>query len=193
MLRVNVWEARSAGTFNFRTNETQGPNPNTASSTAGFGFASFLLGTGQPNDVLIQNWKNVAANSFYWAVYAQDDWRVNSRLTLNLGAALRHRRAAHRALQPDELLRSGRALAARGQVPAFPDLRGGVVFVGVDGRSRYQYNWDTNNIAPRLGAVVSAERQDRGARAATATSSARRIRARRARSGRSASAPRTSG
>jgi hypothetical protein len=73
MLRVNVWEARSAGTFNFRTNETQGPNPNTASSTAGFGFASFLLGTGQPNDVLIQNWKNVAANSFYWAFYAQDD------------------------------------------------------------------------------------------------------------------------
>ena len=27
MLRVNVWEARSAGTFNFRANETQGPNP----------------------------------------------------------------------------------------------------------------------------------------------------------------------
>ena len=25
------------------------------------------------------------------------------------------------------------------------------MFVGVDGRSRYQYNWDTNNIAPRLG------------------------------------------
>ncbi len=67
MLRVNVWEARSAGTFNFRANETQGPNPNTASSTAGFGFASLLLGFGQPNDVLIQNWKNVAANSFYWA------------------------------------------------------------------------------------------------------------------------------
>ena len=85
MLRVNVWEARSAGTFNFRTNETQGPVPTTASSTAGFGFASFLLGFGQPNDVLIQNWKNVAANSFYWAGYAQDDWRVNSRLTLNLG------------------------------------------------------------------------------------------------------------
>ena len=30
MLRVNVWEARSAGTFNFRANETQGPNPTAA-------------------------------------------------------------------------------------------------------------------------------------------------------------------
>ena len=38
MLRVNVWEARSAGTFNFRANETQGPNPTTASSTAGYGI-----------------------------------------------------------------------------------------------------------------------------------------------------------
>ena len=36
--------------------------------------------------------------------------------------------------------------------PGFPNLKGGVVFVGVDGNSRYQYNWDTNNIAPRLGA-----------------------------------------
>ena len=151
MLRVNVWEARSAGTFNFRANETQGPNPTTASSTAGFGFASFLLGTGQPNDVLIQNWKNVAANSFYWAGYAQDDWRLNARVTLNLG--LRYDIDVPRTerynrmnfFDPD----ARSPLADR--VPAFPDLKGGVVFVGVDGRNRYQYNWDTNNIAPRLG------------------------------------------
>jgi hypothetical protein len=151
MLRVNVWEARSAGTFNFRANETQGPNPNTASSTAGFGFASFLLGTGQPNDVLIQNWKNVAANSFYWAGYAQDDWRLGSRLTLNLG--VRYDIDVPRTERYDRMnffdpdARSPLA----DTVPAFPDLKGGVVFVGVDGRNRYQYNWDTNNIAPRLG------------------------------------------
>lgn len=151
MLRVNVWEARSAGTFNFRPNETQGPNPNTASSTAGVGFASFLLGTGQPNDVLIQNWKNVAANSFYWAGYTQDDWRLNSKLTLNLGLRYdldvprteRYNRMNY--FDPDAPSPLGQ------QVSAFPNLKGGVVFVGVDGRSRYQYNWDTNNIAPRLG------------------------------------------
>jgi hypothetical protein len=151
MLRVNVWEARSAGTFNFRTNETQGPNPNTASSTAGSGFASFLLGTGQPNDVLIQNWKNVAANSFYWAGYAQDDWRLNPKLTLNLGLRYdldvprteRYNRMNY--FDPD----APSPLAQ--QVPGLPNLKGGVVFVGVNGRNRYQYNWDTNNIAPRLG------------------------------------------
>jgi Carboxypeptidase regulatory-like domain/TonB dependent receptor len=157
MLRVNVWEARSAGTFNFRANETQGPNPTSASSTAGFGLASFLLGTGAPNDVLIQNWKNVASNSFYWAGYAQDDWRLNSRVSLNLGLRYdidvprteRYNRMNY--FDPDA--RSPLA----DQVPGFPDLRGGVVFVGVDGRSRYQYNWDTNNIAPRLGLSYQVE------------------------------------
>jgi hypothetical protein len=151
MLRVNVWEARSAGTFNFGSGFTQGPNPSSASSTAGFGLASFLLGTGNSGDVLIQNWKNVAANSFYWAGYAQDDWRVSDRVTLNLGLRYdidvprteRYNRMNY--FDPD----ARSPLADR--VPAFPDLKGGVVFVGVDGRSRYQYNWDTNNIAPRLG------------------------------------------
>ena len=37
------------------------------------------------------------------------------------------------------------------KVPAFPRLTGGVVFAGVDGNSRYQYEKDINNIAPRLG------------------------------------------
>jgi hypothetical protein len=159
MLRVNVWEARSAGTFNFRANETQGPNPTTASSTAGYGFASLLLGTGQPNDVLIQNWKNVAANSFYWAGYVQDDWRLHSRLTVNLGVRydidVPRTERYNRMNYFDPNARSPLADVVAG----FPDLRGGVVFVGVDGRSRYQYNWDTNNIAPRLGLSYKVNEQ----------------------------------
>lgn len=151
MLRVNVWEARSAGTFNFRANETQGPSPTTASSTAGLGLASFLLGTGQPNDVLIQNWKNVASNSFYWAGYLQDDWRVNPRLTLNLG--VRYDIDVPRTERYDRMNYFDPEVPSplAGRVPGFPNLKGGVVFVGVEGRSRYQYHWDTNNVAPRLG------------------------------------------
>src|SRR5262249_40949279 len=58
MLRINVWEARAAGTFNFTAAMTQGPNPAVSSSTSGFGFASFLLGAGSTGN-FYQNWKNV--------------------------------------------------------------------------------------------------------------------------------------
>ena len=164
MLRVNVWEARSAGTFNFRTAETQGPNPTTSSSTAGYAFASFLLGTGQPNDVLIQNWKNVAANSFYWAGYVQDDWRLGSRLTLNLG--LRYDIDVPRTERYDRMnffdpeARSPLADV----VPGFSNLKGGVVFVGVNGRNRYQYRLGHEQHRAANRSVVSGQSEDRGAR-----------------------------
>ena len=151
LIRVNVWEARSAGTFNFAAGFTQGPNPNTASSSAGNGFASFLLGTGTTGNVLIQGWKNVASQSFYFAGYAQDDWRVTTKLTLNLG--LRYDLDTPRTERYNRMnyfdLDAPSPLAS--QVPQFPNLKGGVVFVGVDGNSRHQYQQDNNNLAPRLG------------------------------------------
>jgi len=153
MIRVNVWEARSAGTFGFTTAFTQGPNPNTASSSAGHSIASLLLGTGSAptSNVLIQGWKNVAAQSFYYAGYAQDDWRVNSRLTLNLG--VRYDYDAPRTERYDRMnffdLNAPSPLASK--VSAFPNLKGGVRFVGVDGNPRHQYFKDANNLAPRLG------------------------------------------
>ncbi|MGE0128103.1 MAG: TonB-dependent receptor [Blastocatellales bacterium] len=153
LIRVNVWEARAAGTFGFTTAFTQGPNPNTASSSAGHAIASMLLGTGSTpsSNVLIQGWKNVAAQSFYYAGYVQDDWRVNSKLTLNLG--LRYDYDAPRTERYDRMnffdLDAPSPLASK--VPAFPNLKGGVRFVGVDGNPRHQYFKDTNNLAPRLG------------------------------------------
>jgi hypothetical protein len=149
MIRVNVWEARDAGAFNFSAGFTQGPNPNQASSTAGNSIASLLLGTGSGN--LIQAWKNVAAQSFYLAGYMQDDLRASRRLTLNLG--LRYDVETPRTerfnrmnyFDPD----APSPLASK--VPGFSNLRGGLVFAGVDGRSRRQFITDKNNFAPRLG------------------------------------------
>ena len=57
IIRVNNHEYRdTSGNYGFGANFTQGPNPNTASSTAGNGFASMLLGTGSGD--LIQNFKD---------------------------------------------------------------------------------------------------------------------------------------
>ncbi len=142
LIRVNVWEARSAGTFGFAAGFTQGPNPTAASATAGHPIASLLLGTGTTGNVLIQGWKNVASQSYYHAGYIQDDWRVTSKLTLNLG--LRY------DLDTPRTERYNRMNYFDPFIPS-PLGRGGVVFAGVDGNSRYQYRWDKNNLAPRAG------------------------------------------
>ncbi|MGH9660015.1 MAG: TonB-dependent receptor domain-containing protein, partial [Bryobacteraceae bacterium] len=156
MLRVNVWEARSAGTFNFNAGFTQGPNPSQASATAGNSIASLLMGTGTTGNVLIQAWKNVASQSFYHAFYIQDDWRITPKLTLNLG--LRYDLDTPRTERYDRMNYfdpfAPSPLARR--VPEFPNLAGGVVFVNVNGTPRTQYHSDRNNLAPRLGLAYQA-------------------------------------
>jgi hypothetical protein len=151
MIRVNVWEARAAGTFNFSAGFTQGPNPNTASSTAGNSIASLLLGTGTANNVLIQNWKNVASQNFYFAPYVQDDWRVNARLTLNLGLRYDYETPRTERYNRMNYFDPNAKSPLAAQVPQFPDLRGGLVFVGENGNGRWQYDPDRNNVSPRIG------------------------------------------
>lgn len=165
LIRVNVWEARSAGTFNFAAGFTQGPNPNQASSTAGHGMASLLLGTGTTGNVLIRNWKNVASQSFYHGFYFQDDWRITSKLTLNAG--LRYEMDLPRTERYNRMnwFDENAASPLASVVPGFPNLRGGVRFVGVDGNPRTQFNKDLNNWAPRIGFAyqVNARTVIRGA------------------------------
>ncbi|MDZ4802988.1 MAG: TonB-dependent receptor [Bryobacteraceae bacterium] len=150
MLRINVWEARAAGTFGFGAGMTQGPNPNAASATAGYGFASLLLGAGSSGN-FYQNWKNVASQSFYNAFYLQDDWRITRRLTLNLG--VRYDFDTPRTERYDRMswFDPGLASPIASRQTAFPNLKGGLRFVGVDGNPKSQYEGDWNNLAPRLG------------------------------------------
>ncbi len=81
---VNYFQpGNTSGGFEFRRDMTQGPDPRTPSAAAGIGHASFLLGTGAtgrlPHPVRPAN-----ANR-YFAFYAQDDFKVSSRLTINAG------------------------------------------------------------------------------------------------------------
>lgn len=147
IIRVNDNEANdSSGDFSFGTNFSQGPDPNAASANSGNGLASMLLGTGTGD--MIQDFKNVATQSFYYAGYAQDDWRVTPKLTLNLGVRydidLPRTERFNRMNFFDPTAPSPLA-------SAIPGLTGGLVFVGVDGNSRYQYHIDANNFAPRVG------------------------------------------
>jgi hypothetical protein len=146
LIRVNNHEYRAtSGNFAFTAGFTQGPNPNTASSTAGSGLASLLLGTG--TGTVIQNFKDVAAQSYYHAWYIQDDIRVSDRLTLNLG--LRYDLDTPRTERFNRMNYFDPSLASP-LASAVSGLKGGLVFVG-NGNSRYQYIWDRNNWAPRIG------------------------------------------
>jgi hypothetical protein len=152
MYRINVWEARAAGSFSFSRLFTQGPNPLAATALGGHGFASFLLGSGN-SGLLYQNWKNVAAQSFYHAVYLQDDWRIGERLTINAG--VRYDFDVPRTERYDRMSWFDPNVASplASVVPGMSNLRGGLEFVGVDGNSRSQFDGDWDNIAPRLGAA----------------------------------------
>ena len=68
------------GTLNFASDFTDNPS---APQTGGEAFATFLLGI--TDGATITNTHNVDYHRQIYAVYAQDDFRITQRLTLNLG------------------------------------------------------------------------------------------------------------
>jgi hypothetical protein len=79
--------------FFFPQSMTQGPDPTAAVSSTGFGFASFLLGTGNdsPGNSPEQGASGTGVLPYkfetkeFYGLYFQDDWKATRKLTLNLG------------------------------------------------------------------------------------------------------------
>ena len=134
------------GSFGFTQAYTQGPNPNTASTAAGDAFASFLLGNAATGDI------NVTTPGLYYTDYysgfIQDDWRASSSLTLNAG--LRYEYEPGIAARGNEFtVGFDRQALFPVQVPGM-ELRGGLMYAGVDGNPTRQGK-PLNNVAPRGG------------------------------------------
>lgn len=136
-----------SGTFNFNRVFTQGPNPLQASSDAGFGLASFLLGVGSGGS--INHIGGISLQRLYHAYYMQDDWKVTPKLTLNLG--LRYDITTGQTERYDRLaalnLDAPSPLASRVNLP----LKGALEFLGVNGNPRNALDTDKNNFGPRVG------------------------------------------
>jgi hypothetical protein len=155
LIQVNNKESRAtSGDIAFNAGMTQGPNPTQAAANRGNAIASLLLGTGSSGS-LIQNFKDAAAQSWYTALYFQDDWRVTNKLTLNLG--IRYDLDTPRTERYNRMnYFDPFAKSPLSSVPGYGNLTGGLVFVGVDGRPRTQYIRDNNNFAPRIGFAYQA-------------------------------------
>ena len=152
-LRVNkVNQERGidpSGTYSFNRAFTQGPNANKGGATFGDGFASLLLGT--PASGQLGTAVNVISSNPYYAFYLQDDWKVSSKLTLNLG--LRYDIELPRYAENNELdwFDYDALSPLNGKIAGVGQLRGGLRFAGVDGNSRRHFNTDAVNFAPRFG------------------------------------------
>lgn len=153
------------GQFDFDATWTRGPldNSPTAPGSLGQSFASFLLGL--PSGGVIATPAGYRESSSTWGFFVQDDWRVGSRLTVNLG--LRYEletaltEADNRSVRGfdfaavqriEAAARAAYALNPTAEIPANAfTVRGGLQFAGVDGQPSGLYETPKNNFMPRVG------------------------------------------
>jgi carboxypeptidase family protein len=125
-----------------------------ADDFSGNSIATFLLG-----DV----GGNIDYNVFfttlgnYYAPWFQNDWKISPKLTLNLGLRWdintppkeRYDRLNH-GFDPN-VINPVDSLIDRTKFPDVPQLKGSLMFAGVNGLSRIPAKIDWNNIQPRIG------------------------------------------
>jgi outer membrane receptor protein involved in Fe transport len=135
----DLFSPTAGGEFTFNNLATSNPaNP----GTGGEGLASLLLGEVYEGQLLQTNHLHSGAQS--WGLFAQDDWRVTPKLTVNLGLRYdldtpRHEfHNQQNGFNPTEI----------NPVSGTPGV---VTFAGLNGTSIYANNWDTHNFGPRVG------------------------------------------
>ena len=143
--------ANSGGAYNFAIAQTQGPNPNVTTPIAGNGIASMLLGDGSSGSIPIGS--GVELRDWYYAGYIQDDARLSDKLTINLG--LRYETQSPMTDRHNELNYFDPNVASPAANSEFPNLKGGLVFAGVNGNSRTVYRWNRLQFEPRIGFAYS--------------------------------------
>lgn len=165
--RVNQQSNTNLGnlspSYSFAETWTRGPLDNSPIAPIGQGLASFVLGL--PTGGSIDKRDTSAATSKYHAFYAQDDWKVNRKLTVNLGLRFdferptseRFNRTAngYDFVTPNPIQDAARANYARAPIAEVPvagfNTIGGLTFAGVGGTPRGLWDTDWNNLAPRIG------------------------------------------
>jgi len=151
-----------SGVFNFDRYYTSANPLNNGvdgSTPSGNALAALLLGapSGDPGN---QSRMLVSApvNAFvhYFGGYAQDDWRISSKTTVNLGVRIESETGLAEkndgfTVGFDRTLNPGGALGAIVNPLTGQPIRGGLMYAGVNGASKTQGNPPALKFSPRVG------------------------------------------
>jgi len=157
----------SSGSLAFDSTWTRGPLDTSSAAPIGQDMASFLYGLPASGSFPIND--NYAEKERYWALYAQDDWKVNTKLTLSLGLRYelpsplteRFNRSVQGFDPAAALPVASQVLQnyAQNPIPQVPvsqfKVSGGLTFPGVGEASRYLWNGAIHNFMPRIGLAYS--------------------------------------
>lgn len=165
LMRHNFASGRSSGELGFDATWTREYQAIGQGALDGNAIASLLLGYIQSGNLQYND--TFFRREPYWAVFVQDDWKVNSRITVNLGLRYDiqfglyeiHNRLNRdwdfSTVQPTSgavIAQWNQLRAANPSMPAPPQaLVGGMTFAGVGNQPRRVYNADLSNIQPRIG------------------------------------------
>jgi hypothetical protein len=143
-------------TTSFNPNETAQytKSGNTIDSTAsGYSYASFLLGAVASSNTAIQAFSETGGRYRPISPYFQDDWKVNSRLTLNLGLRYDYFPPFHEVLDRWSYLNPTAVNPATGNLGAleFAGNRG----ADISCQCRTPVNTYKKNWGPRIGFAYS--------------------------------------
>ena len=149
----------AAGTYQFNRGATAGFLPNGTLDTTGAtgnAFASFLLGEVQSSDITTLRY--VSDRWRYYSGYAQDDWRVNDRFTVNYGVRYEYTPPTWEGHYPDGYSNFNPNLPN----PAAGGRLGASEFAGTGpgrtGRTSLYEAWPWG-FSPRLGFVYTLNEQ----------------------------------
>jgi hypothetical protein len=149
---------QAAGGLALTSNQqwTQASNANTADPASGLSIASFMLDSGYLSGGSLTQSAQQFESYHYWGVFFQDNYKVKSNLTLNLGlrydfptqAVERHNRYTC-GFNPTVVNPVSAAAIANG----YPNgqIMGGVTFCGVNGTPRTQIPRAWYLFEPRFG------------------------------------------
>lgn len=139
---------QSFGSFSFNSVFTRSnPFVNAASDTSGTAMASLLLAA--PASGTMGYISAHSTQNHYLALYSQNDWKATRKLTLNFGLRWDFETPYTERFNRQSYTFDHSAKLPL-NVPGY-DLRGGLLFSGVDGNPRRAGLADTNNFGPRFG------------------------------------------